>query len=142
VAGTVHTVDLRELLEKGRGELNIIVESGDVVNVPEAGMVYVAGEVRNPGAFPLKSRMKLLQLVSLAGGLKNTADPSKGRLVRRTGGKETIFRVDLKRIADGRDTDIPLCENDLLQIEEDKVKNVGRGVLGLFGSIFSFGYGL
>jgi len=52
---------------------NIIIQPGDIVNIPPAERFYIGGAVRNPGSFPLKGRMTLLEAIALAGGLSDKA---------------------------------------------------------------------
>ena len=123
-------------------DLNLTVRTGDVVNVPEAGMIYVTGHVNKPGGFPLKSRTTVLQALSLAGGLKKTAHPPAARLVRRQGSREVILPVDLKRISEGTAPDVQMCENDVLQVPDSTLKNFGRGFVDIFGRVFNLSLGL
>ena len=44
--------------------------------------IYVLGEVKNPGKYPLKSYATVLQGVSLAGGFTNFASKRKMRVIR------------------------------------------------------------
>jgi polysaccharide export outer membrane protein len=46
--------------------INMPVEPGDMVNVPEAGMFFVDGAVRRPGPYPLGRRYSLSQAVAAA----------------------------------------------------------------------------
>lgn len=52
----------------------------------ESQRVYVTGEVRAPGELPLKSGLTVMQAVTAAGGLLNTARPDSILVVR----KETL----------------------------------------------------
>jgi len=59
-------------------EENILIQANDVISVPRADIVYVVGEVKKAGGFPLNERENLtvLQAVSLAEGLQPTAAPA------------------------------------------------------------------
>lgn len=71
--GTVQRlkVDLRGLAESGATPeaAEITVRGGDQVYVPRAPIVYVAGEVRTPGAVKLDPGMTVLQAIVRAGGV-------------------------------------------------------------------------
>ncbi len=54
-------------------EKNIIIQPGDIVNIPLAERFFIGGEVRNPGSFAIKDSMTLLQAIALAGGLTANA---------------------------------------------------------------------
>src|SRR6266446_4640185 len=60
-------IDLSELAD-GREDLNVALRSGDVVNVPRAGSVYVGGSVEHPGSFLLRGKTTVQQAVLAAGG--------------------------------------------------------------------------
>lgn len=62
------------------------------------GQVYVGGAVNNPGLYPLKSDDSLADLISVAGGLKDGADPSQVRLFVATAGEVNLpQRIDINR---------------------------------------------
>ena len=77
----VTAVDL-DALVAGQAELNLPLQSGDVVNIPRAGSYYVGGEVQHPGSFFLKARTTLQQGIVAAGGMKDAADWDDVRLYR------------------------------------------------------------
>src|SRR5260370_1994624 len=66
-------IDLSELAD-GREDLNVQLRSGDVVQVPRAGSVYVGGSVERPGSFLLRGKTTAQQAIFAAGGVKDVAD--------------------------------------------------------------------
>jgi len=103
--------------------LNIPLEPGDIINVPfdKAVRVFVMGQVRNPGALEFrKSEMPtLLKAIAAAGGFSERA--SKGGVtIKRTDddGKERTIKVNVKDILKGKIKDIPLQENDVINVPE------------------------
>jgi polysaccharide export outer membrane protein len=71
--------------------------------------VYVSGQVRAPGVYRLRSETNLVQLISMAGGLTEWADPKGIFIVRKKDGKEERINVNYKKAMKG---EIPL--NQLL----------------------------
>ncbi len=66
-------VDFEAILA-GRGE-NLLLQDGDIVNVPRTSrVVYVAGEVARPGAYPYLPGARLIDAVYQAGGPTLDAD--------------------------------------------------------------------
>ena len=65
---------------------NVVLQPGDTVVVPKAGIVYVLGEVTRPGGYVLNSTggITILQVVAVAGGPTHVASAGKTRLLRRT----------------------------------------------------------
>ncbi|WP_324716231.1 SLBB domain-containing protein [Carboxydochorda subterranea] len=90
-------VDLGRVLEGGPGTEAPELEDGDVLYVPRARPAMVLGQVRNPGAHPVRPGMKVAELLALAGGFEDDADPRAARLTRRPGGEsaEDVLPVDL-----------------------------------------------
>jgi polysaccharide export outer membrane protein len=110
-------VNLKALMESRDTTLNVQVQAGDVVNVRQAAIVYVIGEVNKPGFFPMQgnNRLTVLRALALGGGL--TPQASKGgAVVVRTdqSGARTEIPVDLGRILNGRDPDVVLASEDVL----------------------------
>ena len=50
------------------GLVNMPVQAGDVINVPQSGMFFVDGAVRKPGSYPLTQSYTLTQALAIAGG--------------------------------------------------------------------------
>ena len=52
-------IDIDQLLkESGNPHLNMIVQPGDIIFVPEAGNVYVEGAVKNAGSYAIGKRKR------------------------------------------------------------------------------------
>jgi polysaccharide export outer membrane protein len=65
-------------LESGSLKQNVELRDGDTIFVPRAEEIYVFGEVKNPGSYPIKSGTTVLQALSLAGGV--TPNGAMGRI--------------------------------------------------------------
>src|SRR5262249_52612288 len=57
-------VNINSLLKGNFGQ-NLIIQPGDIINIPNGDVFFVAGEVRSPGSFPLKEGTTLRQAGSL-----------------------------------------------------------------------------
>jgi polysaccharide export outer membrane protein len=75
------------------------------VTVVEANSfkVYVTGLVKNPGLYRLRSETTVTQIISLAGGFTEWANPKKILVVRKEDGREKRITVNYKRIMAGKD---------------------------------------
>src|SRR5688500_1214394 len=60
----VTTVDLKELQSGALGK-NVPLRDGDTIFVPRAETVYVFGQVKNPGGYPVQRHTTVLQALSL-----------------------------------------------------------------------------
>ena len=67
--------------------------------------VYVIGQVRNPGVHRLRSETTVTQIIVVAGGFTDWANPKKILVVRKENGKEKRITVNYKRIMAGKDLD-------------------------------------
>jgi polysaccharide export outer membrane protein len=127
------SIDLYELLHKGRADLNIPVHMGDIVYVPEAGVFYVDGQVSKPGSFPLKEGMTVSKAVTVAGGVSRTGQSSDVRLVRLIDGKREVTPVSLDLIRKGEQADLALEDQDVVIVGRSLIKSFFDSLrLGLF----------
>lgn len=116
-------IDLEDLLLNGNQKLNIPIQPNDVINVPvdKLIIIYVFGEVRNPGALQVKRSQKitLLKAIAQAGGLTENAS-KRGITIKRkdVNGKEVNIKVNLNDIIKGKTKDIPLKEGDVIIVKE------------------------
>jgi polysaccharide export outer membrane protein len=111
------------------------VSLGDTVQVPRAGLVYVIGEVGRQGAFPIQhERMTMLQIVSLAEGVKFTSKSSEARLMRMTPNGRQISIVNIPALLKGKIADFPLQNDDILYVPISASKVViSRGLEAAVG---------
>lgn len=117
-----HIVDLVTLVN-GTGTLdpealsllNMPLQAGDVVNVPQAGTFFVDGAIRSPGSFPLSSRYTLTQALTVAGGLnRELADTTDINIYRRRNGAQAErFSVSWADIMDGKAPDPHIAADDV-----------------------------
>lgn len=81
------------------------LRDGDTIYVPRAESVYVFGEVKSPGAYPVQSNTTVLQALSLAGGLTPDAAANRIRIIRMEKGvKKEMKNVKMTEIVRPGDT--------------------------------------
>ena len=124
--------------------LNISLHGGEEIRVPEAGRIFVVGNVKKPGAFPLTdgAESSVLKALAMSEGLQQYAGHMA--YIYRTeggaGGKNEI-PVELKQVMDRKAQDVPLVANDILYIPDakgtratfntlEKVLLIGTGLSG------------
>ncbi len=78
--------------------------------------VYVTGLVKNPGVYRLRSETTVTQIITLAGGFAEWANPNKILVVRKEDGREKRMKVNYKKIMKGSNTssDIILKAGDTI----------------------------
>jgi polysaccharide export outer membrane protein len=137
------TVDLEELFDMGKFELNAVLRGEDIVYVPKAPLIYVYGEVRAPGGYALRRSLRSIEAVALAGGMTEDANKSRSYLVRRTPGKgETIVPLDFVVIETGRTPDLYLKEGDVIHVPQSASRVAWRETWDAFRGVFTFSYRL
>jgi polysaccharide biosynthesis/export protein len=96
-------IELKQKIEDG---LKKYVEFPYVtvqVKKPDSKRIYILGEVLKTGEYPLEKRLTVLQAFALAGGFTEWASKKEIILLRYEDGKEKIYRVDYRKIIDGKD---------------------------------------
>ena len=102
-SASVTRLDLREF---NNGQLSsvVMVRDGDTIFVPRASTVYVYGQVRTPGAYPIGQETTVRQALSLAGGVSDFGAANRVRVLRVENGKEREIKVELNDIVKPGDT--------------------------------------
>ena len=138
-------IDLEELLVRGDLTLNLVVMHGDVINIPISGKVFVGGEVKSPGGFPLMGkRVTVSQAIAMAQGLKPEAKGGEAKIFRYSGkgSEREILTADVYAIQKGESEDLALKENDILIVPVSTTKAIFFGVLDTVKGIMGFGFSL
>jgi polysaccharide export outer membrane protein len=122
-------------LLKGAFDQDILIEPGDVVNVPTTEVFFVAGEVNAPGSFPLKDGTSLRQALSLAQGATPNASLGRGVIFREdtVTGKRQEMAVDISGVMNGKKADIPIMPNDTIIVPHSRWKSLRNALLQGFG---------
>jgi polysaccharide export outer membrane protein len=120
-AALVRRIPVRGLINAADPTLNIALQGGEVVRVPEAGKFYVLGNVHKPGAFPMTDGSQSSVLKALA--LSEGQDQFTGHVayVYRADGPEGgrhEIPIELKKIMDRKSPDVALLPNDILYIPQ------------------------
>jgi polysaccharide biosynthesis/export protein len=110
---------------------NIFVRPNDIVSIPRADTVYVLGQVKKAGGFPLRSHdsISLLRALALAEGLDRDAAPKKAKIMRASmlaANKSNETTVDVQQILDGRAPDLQLHADDVLFIPNNLSRSATR----------------
>ncbi|HXG94893.1 MAG TPA: polysaccharide biosynthesis/export family protein [Blastocatellia bacterium] len=126
-------VNINGLL-RGNFNNNALLQPGDIVNIPQTDVFYVAGEVNAPGSFPLKEGTTLRQAISLAQGTNYKAAKDRTIIFRDDeNGKRQELTVDVGAIMSGKKPDIQLMANDIVMVPNSRGKAIGGALLRAFG---------
>jgi len=102
-------VDLQDLLSAGSGQV-VQIRAGDTIVVPKAPLFYIYGEVARPGAFPLRSKITVIEAISIAGGLTPRGSSRRIEIKRRL--------KDGKSLRSDAEIDDEVMAEDVINVKE------------------------
>lgn len=98
----------------------VMVERISGTDVESGPLIYLSGAFRNPRPYriPAGTAPTLVSLILSCGGLTETADLSRVKIMRMAGGKSVVEDVDLQKILSGGglSNDVSLLEGDVVTI--------------------------
>ena len=130
--GKTYQINLYDIITRGDNSLNVIIDEGDVLDIPDLGefrnKVYVLGEVESQGTYDLRDAQDLLGAISMAGSITRLAKESNTLIIRATepGGKPLVMMADVKALMREGDLrqNIPLKDGDLVYVPPMVIKDV------------------
>lgn len=121
-------VATKDVMDGTSPDTNILIMPNDVITVPKGAMVYVLGAVKKSGGFVLgeNDKVTVLQALALAEGLDKYADTGGAKILRQTNkpDQRVEIAVNLKKIMDGKASDVALQKEDILTIPVSGKKQV------------------
>jgi polysaccharide export outer membrane protein len=122
-------------LFRGDFSQDMPIKPGDIINIPQSDLFFVAGEVRKPGAFPLKEGTTLQQAVSMAEGTTFKAATAEAVIFRDDErGKRSEIRVDVAAVMRGKREDVPILANDIIVVPNSRTRSALQILLQGFGA--------
>lgn len=119
---TIIWVDLRDLLNNGNIALNARLQNNDIVFIPESEdeLIYVMGEVKNPGAIRLKSTLTFMDALMMSGGPTREASMENIYLVRFDGKQGNVIQISLKDMLNtgNMSANYALKANDVIYVDQ------------------------
>jgi polysaccharide export outer membrane protein len=127
----VQRILVKGLIDAADPALNIVLNGGEEIRVPESGKIYVIGNVKIPGAYPMGDGMEstVLKVLALSQGLMPY--PAKEAYIyRREGnGSKNEIPIPLSKIMERKAPDTPLLANDILYVPDNKGRRMTLGAL-------------
>lgn len=115
---------------------NVVVEHGDVINVPEmptyAERIYVFGQVRSQGILRLRDSRDLLSAIAISGGTTPVAVKTDIKIIRdydaQKRGKPIILSANLDQILMQGDLaqNIPLHDGDVIYVPRSVIGDINE----------------
>ena len=137
--GFTQHISVRTLMSSENNEANILLTGHEEIRVPVAGRVYVLGDVKVPGSYPVQdlSDTTVLKALSLSGGVGGSAS-KEAYIIRRdeiSGTKQQI-PIELRALLDRRVPDYPLLPDDILYVPDNRKR---RETLVILDRLATFG---
>jgi polysaccharide biosynthesis/export protein len=138
-AGMVDRIPVKRLMKDADPAVNFTLHGGEEIRVPEAGKIFVVGNVRKPGAFPVRDAAdnSVLKMVAVSEGLLPYASKQAYVYRRNASGAKQEIPIELDKIMQRKSPDVPLEVDDVLYIPDNKTRRTAMTVvdrLTTFGS--------
>ncbi len=131
-------------LRKGDSNYNIVIKNHDWIRLDAGpiGLVYVMGHVLSPGVYALNGEsLTLRQVLAAARGLDPVAWPTRCEIIRRIDeDREEITQWDLARIIEGKDPDLFLKPNDVINVGTHAIAPFLATIRNSFRLTYGFGF--
>lgn len=139
---TTFLIDLDEIVVAGNSELNIPIQRGDVIYIPDMGRVFVDGAVKKPGNYGVRPSMTVQEAIVEAGGFTSTADEGNIKVVRKmSAGNREVIQVSINDLRAGSAPELQIKDRDLIFVETNKLEALIYGLkLNFFTGLVGFGY--
>jgi len=129
----VKRIPVKALIDAADPEMNLKLVGGEEIRVPEAGRVFVVGNVKKPGSFVVRddSETTVLKALAMSEGLMQFAS-QQAYIYRRegaAGGAKNEIPIELKKIMERKSPDVPLQANDILYVPDRQGRRIGMAAL-------------
>jgi polysaccharide export outer membrane protein len=134
----IERISVKRLIKDADPAVNFALHGGEEIRVPEAGKIFVVGNVRKPGAFPVRDAgdNSVLKMIALSEGLLPFAAKLAYVYRRDESGAKQEIPIELDKILQRKAVDVPLEVDDLLYIPDSKGK---RNVMSVIDRMTTFG---
>ena len=124
-------VAVKALIDAADPEVNVKLYGGEEIRVPEAAKVFVVGNVKKPGAYPVQDTTEttVLKMLAMAEGLAPYAAKQAYIIRRDERGNKHELLIELKKIMERKAPDVPLLANDILYVPDNSGRRTTANVL-------------
>jgi polysaccharide export outer membrane protein len=136
-ANKIYRINLYDIIYRGETEQNVIIDNGDVVDVPElpeyGERVYVMGEVYRQGVYPLEDAPDLLAALAFAGSYTGTAVEENTLIIRdyQPGKKPQVLTADINALLKKGDVrqNIALQQGDIVYVPRSNIGDINEFII-------------
>ena len=123
----IQRISVKQLIDGADPSLNVRLNGGEEIRVPSAGRVYVIGNVKRTGVFPIEdgNDTTVLKVIAQSEGLLPYTNKD-AVIYRREAGKNdrSEIPVQLTRVMEHKSPDVRLQANDILYIPDSRSKRI------------------
>jgi polysaccharide biosynthesis/export protein len=134
----VQHVAVKELLSGADPAVNLKLTGNEEVRVPVAGKIFVLGNIRKPGGFPIRdpADKTVLKMVALSEGLMPYSEKIAYILRRQETGAPQEIPIELAKIMERKSPDVSLETGDILYVPDNKAR---RSTMSIIDRVAGFG---
>ncbi len=127
----VERIPLNRLLKDADPAVNYQLHGGEEIRVPEAGKIFVLGNVKKPGAFAVHDAgdSSILKMVALSEGVLPYAAKQAYIYRRDAKGDKHEIAVEFDKIMQRKAPDMALQVDDILYIPDNKSRRNAANVI-------------
>ena len=124
-------VPVKALIDVADPEVNLKLTGGEEIRVPEAGKIFIVGNVKKPGAFAVEdgADTSVMKMLALAEGLAPFAGKQAYIYRREASGSKNEIPIELGKIMERKSPDAVLMANDILYVPDNRNRKLGLAVL-------------
>ena len=139
-AALTQRISVKGLIDLADPDLNLQLQGGEEIRVPEIGRIFVVGNVKKPGVFTIQDTAEttVLQMLALAEGLAPYAGKKAFIYRREAEGSKNEIPIELRKIMERKAPDVPLIANDIFYVPDNQGRRLTTAILE---KIISFGVG-
>jgi len=134
----VRRIPVKKLLDGADPAVNLVLTGNEEVRVPVAGKIFVVGNIRKPGGFPVRdpADSTVLKMVALSEGLMPFSEKIAYIVRRKEGETPQEIPIQLARIMERKSPDVPLEIGDILYVPDNKSR---RSTMSIVDRLAGFG---
>lgn len=117
-------IPVSDILESAGATAGILLHGGEEIRVPEAGKIYIVGNVKKPGTYriPNDHETTVLKALALSEGLLPNATREAYIYRRAPDGSKAEIPLNLRELMARKAEDVTLLRDDVLYIPESARK--------------------
>jgi polysaccharide export outer membrane protein len=134
----VQRIAVKQLLNVADPAVNLRLTGNEEIRVPEAGKIFVLGNIRKPGGFRMRDPgdNTVLKLVALSEGLMPYSQKIAYIVRRQESGAPQEIPVELAKIMERKSPDVSLEVGDILYVPDNKTR---RSTMTIVDRLAGFG---